>query len=82
MRYNHLSRKERYQISSLVKIGLNCTQIAENLGRSKSTISREIRRNNGSRGDGPKQADQLARERSLLTRNARRIEPDVLKAAF
>jgi len=82
MKYNHLSQNERYQIFSLMKAGLNCTQIAEILGRSKSTISREIRRNKGGRGYRPKQADQLARERSQLSRNARRIEPGVLKAAF
>jgi len=82
MKYNHLSHNERYQIFSLMKAGLNCTQIANNLGRSKSTISREIRRNKGGRGYRPKQADQLARERSIGSRNARRIEPGVLKAAF
>jgi IS30 family transposase len=82
MTYKHLSQTERYQIFSLMKEGLNCTEIAKNLGRSKSTISREIVRNKGGRGYRPRQTDQLARERSLLSRNARRIEPDVLKAAF
>ena len=82
MKYNHLSQNERYQIFSLMKEGLNCTQIANNLGRSKSTISREIRRNKGGRGYRPKQADRLPQERSIGSRNARRIEPHVLKAAF
>ena len=82
MKYNHLSQNERYQIFSLMKAGLNCTQIANNLGRSKSTISREIRRNKGGRGYRPKQADRLPQERSIGSRNARRIEPHVLKAAF
>jgi len=82
MKYNHPSQNERYQIFSLMKAGLNCTQIAEILGRSKSTISREIRRNKGGRGYRPKQADRLAQERSIGSRNSRRIEPHVLKAAF
>ena len=82
MKYNHFSQNERYQIFSLMKAGLNCTQIAEILGRSKSTISREIRRNKGGRGYRPKQADRLAQERSIGSRNSRRIEPHVLKAAF
>ena len=82
MKYNHLSQNERYQIFSLMKEGLNCTQIANNLGRSKSTISSEIRRNKGGRGYRPKQADRLPQERSIGSRNARRIEPHVLKAAF
>jgi IS30 family transposase len=34
----------------------NITQIADLLGRSKSTISRELCRNAGSRGYRPKQA--------------------------
>ena len=82
MKYNHLSQNERYQIFSLIKAGLNCTQSAEILGRSKSPISREIRRNKGGRWYRPKQADQLARERSQLIRKARRIEPGVLEATF
>ena len=82
MTYKHLSQNERYQIFCLMKEGLNCTEIAKNLGRSTSTISREIVRNKGGRGYRPKQADRLAQERSVSSRNARRIEPDVLKAAF
>ena len=36
----------------------------------------------GAAGTAPEQADRLAQERSVGSRNARRIEPDVLKAAF
>ena len=50
MTYKHLSQNERYQIFCLMKEGLNCTEIAKNLGRSTSTISREIARNKGGRG--------------------------------
>ena len=38
--------------------------------------------NKGGRGYRHKQADRLAERRSVGSRNARRIEPDVLKAAF
>ena len=44
MTYHHLSREERYQIFALLKEGLTQSQIAINLGRDKSTISREIAR--------------------------------------
>ncbi|MSP04911.1 MAG: hypothetical protein EXR05_06670 [Acetobacteraceae bacterium] len=47
MTYHHLSREERYQISPLLKEGLTQSQIVLNLGRHKSTISREITRNRG-----------------------------------
>jgi IS30 family transposase len=49
MTYHHLSREERYQISALLKEGLTQAQIAANLSRNKSTISREITRNSGFR---------------------------------
>ncbi|HQT82272.1 MAG TPA: helix-turn-helix domain-containing protein [Ferrovaceae bacterium] len=82
MTYTHLSQIERYQIFSLLKEGFSCTQIARNLDRSKSTISREIKRNTGGRGYPLKQANRLAIERSLGSRNARRVDPEVLKRAF
>ena len=44
-RYKQLTYKERYQIYALIKEGFNYTQIANNIGYSKSTISREIKRN-------------------------------------
>ena len=40
---------KRYQILALIKEGLNNTQIANNIGVSKSTISREIKRNSKSK---------------------------------
>ena len=42
MNYKHLSQIERYQIYSLMKANQSITQIAEQLGRHKSTISREL----------------------------------------
>ena len=53
------------------------TQIAELLGRHKSTISRELRRNAGFRGYRPKQACELALKRSESSRNASTIAPSV-----
>ena len=44
-KYKQLTHKERYQIYALIKEGLNYTQIANNIGVHKSTISREIKRN-------------------------------------
>ena len=74
MTYHHLSRVERYQISALLKEGLTQSQIAANLSRNKSTISREITRNSGFRGYRPRQASFLAEDRSLNSHNARQIE--------
>jgi IS30 family transposase len=41
--YTQLTHEERYQIFILKKAEYDQTQIAELLGRSKSTISRELR---------------------------------------
>ena len=61
--YTQLTQEERYQIHALMKAGHNRTDIARVLGRHKSTISREIRRNRGLRGYRPKQAQRLSGER-------------------
>lgn len=73
MTYHHLSQEERYQISALLKAGLTQVQISLNLGRHKSTISREVSRNSGLRGYRPRQACLLAESRALNSRNARQI---------
>ena len=55
-KYTQLAHIQRYQISTLLKIGHLNTEIAQ-------TIGREIARNRGKRGYRPKQAHQLAIER-------------------
>ena len=82
MTYKHLSQNERYQIFGLMKAELTVSQIALQVGRSKSTISREIIRNAGRRGYRPRQACMKAQERSLGSRNARKVEQTVLQSAF
>lgn len=66
MSYHQLTETERYQICSLLKAGLSRTEIADNLKRDKSTISRELKRNTGLRGYRPRQAQllSLARKRA------------------
>jgi IS30 family transposase len=58
--YTQLTQEQRYQISALLRIGQNQTGIAEVIGKHKSTISREVRRNRGQRGYRPKQAHQMS----------------------
>jgi IS30 family transposase len=59
----------------------NITQIAQLLGRDKSTISRELRRNAGCRGYRAKQACELACKRSESSRNANTLAPWVKEQA-
>jgi IS30 family transposase len=63
MSYKQLAREQRYQIYALKRAGQNQTQIARVLGRHKSTISRELKRNRGQKGYRPQQADELAYDR-------------------
>jgi len=61
--YHHLTRKERALLAQLYHNGISITQIARKLQRSKSTISREIKRNSdeGKYRTAQAQADYQAR---------------------
>lgn len=78
MRYRQLTSEERYALSALRKQGCTQAQIARAIGRHRSTISRELRRN--SRKDGgyrPSTAHDFARwRRSRSRRNQRFTEAD------
>ena len=73
--YKQLTSEQRYQISGLRKAGWTQTDIADEVGMNKSTISRELKRNTGQRGWRPKQAQALRDERRLACANAQRITP-------
>ncbi len=60
LRCHNVVKLNRYQIYVLKKAGHNQTVIASLLGRDKSTISRELRRNRGLKGYRPQQANKLA----------------------
>jgi IS30 family transposase len=45
MSYQQLSQHERYTITALLKTGLSFAAVARDIGRNKSTISRELSRN-------------------------------------
>lgn len=61
--YTQLTQGERYQIYILKKAKHTQEHIAQILGRDKSTISRELRRNRGLKGYRPMQAHERAVER-------------------
>jgi len=75
-RYRQLTSGERYALSALRKQGLRQAQIARALGRDRSTISREVRRN--TKKDGayrPALADDFARWRRSRSRRNQRFTP-------
>jgi len=58
--YTQLTQEERGQIYAWNKVGHSQSEITSLLGRDKSTISRELRRNCGLKGYRPQQAHNLA----------------------
>lgn len=74
MSYKQLTREQRYQIYASMKANWSQLEIALEIGVHPSTISREVKRNQGGRGYRPKQAQQRTQERKLK-HVATRIEP-------
>ena len=75
MNYTHLSQSERYQIQSLCDMGRTITQIALYLGRHRSTIAREIRRNSdASAAYQAQSAHEQACARQSAQTNAQRFD--------
>lgn len=70
---NHLTFEERRFLYRLKKMGKSNTQIAELMGRHRSTIGRELSRDTGQRGYRPKQAQRLAGERRLASRRPHKM---------
>lgn len=59
----HLTREQRCQISALLQAGHSQKEIAEVIGKDKSVISRELKRNGGKRGYSARLAQEKAQER-------------------
>ena len=64
MSYERVTEGERNQIYALRQAGKGINEIARQLGRHKSTVSREVKRNAGQRGYRPRQAHRKAVERA------------------
>ena len=77
-KYYQLTLEERYHIYGLKRAGYSITNIAAELKRHKSTISRELKRNIKSRGWRPLLAHTLAVERRS-TKVKTRVSEDTWK---
>ena len=64
MAYKRVTKTERNLIRMWRQAGLGQREIARRLGRSASTISREVARNTGGNGYQPRQAHRMAQERA------------------
>ena len=63
MSYTHLALEERLLIQNLLQDDFSYREIGCELGRSPSTITREVKRNGGKLGYQYKQADESAKRR-------------------
>lgn len=74
----HLTFQERELLYRLKKQGKSKPEMAELMGRHRSTIYRELDRNSGQRGYRPQQAQRLADQRRLASRRPHKMDdPDV-----
>ena len=75
MMYRQITFAERYTLGLLRRRGLSAAAIAQVLGRHRSSIGREIRRNRAASDGGyrPQLADWYARGRRSRSRRNRRF---------
>ena len=73
MKYHHLTSEQRYAIDALLRQKKSRKEIAKTICVSESTLSREIRRNSGQRGDHCKQAQIKASDRQRRLHNYRNL---------
>lgn len=80
--YKHLRKEERDQLAVLQSRGLNLREIGVRLGRSASTLSRELARNrprNGRQDYLPHRAQERAEERHREGHKRMRLKSHVLR---
>jgi len=81
MTYHQLTQEERYLISSGVRLKCSQRELAKLLGRSPSTLSRELRRN-ATVHDGLYRAAKAShRSHARQVSDPQRVEPTRAEAA-
>jgi len=76
--YSQLTYEQRCQISILIKIGTSQQVIADMVGVSQPTISRELKRNTGQRGYREKQAQTKSNTRRQKAEKSIKMTPDMV----
>ncbi|MDP0561323.1 MAG: helix-turn-helix domain-containing protein [Candidatus Endonucleobacter sp. (ex Gigantidas childressi)] len=76
--YQQLTYEQRCQISALKKSGCSQRNIAEIIGTSQSTVSRELARNTGERGYRHRQAQGRTDRRRTESARASRMTPKMI----
>jgi len=76
--YSQLTYEQRCQISILIKIDTSQQVIADMVGVSQPTISRELKRNTGQRGYREKQAQTKSNTRRQKAEKPIKMAPDMI----
>lgn len=79
MSYSRVTWDDRIKIKLLLQQGKTNTEIAKVIGKNKSTIGRELRRNSGGRGYRPKQAQTFADSREEMKHQAYALTDELKK---
>ena len=77
--YTQLTRGKRYQIRALMKADFSQSEMARLLKVHQSTISREIRRNQGDKGYRPRQAHEKAITRRYAAAKRIKMTPAMIE---
>lgn len=72
--YNHFTLKERESLKHFLDIGKNQIEISILLGRNKSSISKEIRRNNQNGEYIPCEAHAIYKKRRFYCRSRKKLD--------
>ncbi len=73
----HLSVNQRYQIQSLLKLGISHRSIADQIGVHHSTVSREVKRNSNSFSYKALKAEAICRGRHRDKSKHKRFSPSI-----
>lgn len=76
--YQQLTYEQRCQISALKKSGCSQRKIAETIGTSQPTVSRELARNTGARGYRHKQAQEKTGQRRANAAQRTKMTPAMI----
>ena len=79
--YSQLTSGERNQLYALRKAKISMTKITEQLGRPRTTLHNEIKRNSGLRGYRPLQAQKFARQRQAAKAKPLKMTPEIIAYA-
>ena len=80
--YTQLTAEERYHIYTMLGQEVSLRQIAKGMGRSHTSLSREIRRNKGDRGYRHKQAHRKAQARHKTKPKALKMTGELTTTAI